>query len=279
VRPDRLILLAFAALLAALAPAAAQNIPQLTGRVVDQAEMLSPEQEQQLTAKLEALESASSRQLVVVTVPNLQGQSVEDFAFRLGEQWKIGDQEADNGAILLVARDDRRIRIEVGDGIEGILPDALAYFIIRDRMTPRFKEQDYAGGIVAGVDGIIEQLQAPLEVAEERATQAKAQRSQQRSGGSGGSMVPLIFWGVIIAFIVLPALFRRRGHGRTYRRGGGGMANVILWGLASGMGRGGGGGGDSGWGGGGGFGGGFGGGGGFSGGGGSFGGGGASGSW
>jgi len=287
VRP---VALAAAALLSLLLAglAAAQDLPRLTGRVVDQADLLNPAQEQQITAKLAALERDTTRQLVVVTVPDLQGHAVEDFGFRLGEQWKIGNEEADNGAILLVAVADRRIRIEVGDGIEGILPDAMAWFIIRDRMTPRFKVEDYAGGIAAGVDGIVEQLRAPLEVAEERARAAAAERVRVSEGGGGagggftvggggGSILPLLFWGFIIFFILVPALFRRGGRGRPYRRRGWGMGGpVILWGP--GFGRGWGGGGWSG--GGGGFGGGFGGGGGgFSGGGGSFGGGGASGSW
>ncbi|HEY0115667.1 MAG TPA: TPM domain-containing protein [Allosphingosinicella sp.] len=282
-RPDRLVALLLALLILAVSPAIAQTLPPLTGRVVDQAELLGPEQEAQLIAKLEALQRSTTRQLVVVTVPDLQGHPVEDFAFRLGEQWKIGDREADNGAILLVAVADRRVRIEVGDGIEGILPDAMSWFIIRDRITPRFKEQDYAGGILAGVDGIIEQLQAPLEVAEQRALQATARRRelQQQRGNGGGSIVPFIFWGVILFFIIVPAMFGRGGRGRRYRRGGSGLGHIVLWSALDAATRGGGG---SGWGGGGGGwgggGGGFsGGGGGFSGGGGSFGGGGASGSW
>jgi uncharacterized protein len=220
-------------LLALVAPAHAQDLPQLTGRVVDGAEMLAPDQEARIGAKLEALERDTSRQLVVVTVPDLQGRTVEDFAFELGEQWKIGEKEADNGAILMIAPKERRVRIEVGDGLEGILPDAMAWFIIRDRITPRFKTGDYPGGIDAGVDGMIEQMRAPLEVAEERALQAARERqratqgnrgTRSSGGGGGGSIVPLIFWGVIIAFIILPALFGRRGRGRTYRRRGGGFS-------------------------------------------------------
>ena len=269
-RPERRLVLFVLALLCAFTPTAAQDLPPLSGRVVDQADLLNPQQEAQLTAKLETLERNTTRQLVVVTVPDLQGHSIEDFGFKLGEQWKIGNEEADNGAILLVARDDRRLRIEVGDGLEGILPDALSYFIIRDDITPRFKANDYPGGINAGVDKLIEQLQAPLDVAEERALQATQRRAEARGGGGGrGSMIPLIFWGVVLVFIILPGLFGRGGRGRRYRGRRGGIGPVILWG-------------GSGWGGGGGgFGGGSfgGGGGGFSGGGGSFGGGGASGSW
>jgi len=244
----------------------AQDLPALTGRVVDQANLLPPEREAQLTARLEQLERATTRQLVVVTVPDLQGLPVEDFAFALGEQWKIGDREADNGVILLVAPNEKRVRIEVGDGLEAILPDILAGRIIREQMTPRFKEGDIPGGIDAGAGAIVEQLQAPPEVAEQRALEAAARERERRQqqGGDEGSIVPLIIWGVVIVFIILPALFGRAGRGRTYRRRGWGMGGpVVIWGGGSGWG--GGGGGFSG--------------GGFSGGGGSFGGGGASGSW
>jgi uncharacterized protein len=260
-----------AALLLGLAalPAAAQDVPKLTGRVVDAANLLPPGDEAALTQKLEALERASTRQLVVVTVPDLQGYSVEDFGFRLGETWKIGNKEADNGAILLVAPNEKKVRIEVGDGLEPILTDALSSIIIRNRILPAFKAGNFPQGIHQGTDAIIEQLQAPPELAEQRALDAQAQEGQQRAssgGDEGGSIFPLIFWGVILIFFVLP-MIRGGGRGRRHRRGG-----VFIWGPGLGGGWGGG---SSG----GGFGGFGGGGGGFSGGGGSFGGGGASGGW
>lgn len=273
------LLAALAAVLLVLLPAsaAAPMLPALTGRVVDQADLLDPQQEAAITAKLETLERATTRQLVVVTVPSLHDYPIEDFGFALGEQWKIGNAEADNGAILLVAPNERRVRIEVGDGLEAILPDAMAWIIIRDRITPRFREQDYPGGIAAGVDGIVEQLQAPLEVAEERARAAAQERARARSGEGDGWIGPLVVFGIVIVFMLLPALFGRR-RGRRYRRGGD-LGSIILWSAIDAAVRSGGrGGGGSGWGGGGGWSGG-GGGGGFSGGGGSFGGGGASGSW
>ena len=244
------------------APAHAQEFPELTGRVVDNADLLPPAEEAALTQKLAALEQASSRQLVVATVPDLQGYPIEDYGYRLGRAWGIGQEGANNGAILLVARDDRKVRIEVGYGLEPILTDALSSLIIQNRILPRFRENDYPGGINAGADAIIEQLQAPPEQAEQRALAAAEQ--QQSSAEEDGSILPLIFWGVVLFFIIIPML-RGGRRGRRYRRGG---FPVILWGPGFG-------GGGSGWGGGGG-GGGFGG---FSGGGGSFGGGGASGGW
>jgi uncharacterized protein len=249
--------------LVAAGPAYAQEFPKLTGRVVDNANLLSPADEAALTQKLAALEQASTRQLVVATVPDLQGYPIEDYGYRLGRAWGLGQEEANNGAILLVAPNERRVRIEVGYGLEPILTDALSHGIIEGRILPRFRDNDYPGGIAAGADAIIEQLQAPPEEAERRALEAAA---QQREGEEGGSIFPLIFWGVVLVFIIIP-MFRGGRRGRRYRRGG---LPVVIWGPGM-CGWGGGSSGSS-WGGGGGFGG-------FSGGGGSFGGGGASGGW
>jgi len=278
------------ALLAALClfagNAAAQQFPKLTGRVVDEAHLLSPADVQDLTARLEALETKSSRQLVVATVPSLGGYEIEDYGYRLGRAWGIGQKEANNGAILLVAPNERKVRVEVGYGLEPILTDAFSNRVIDEIIVPQFKAGDMPGGIKAGTDALIAQLQAPPEVAERAAIEAaqkRAQQQQQQQTGRGGG-VPggLIFWGLIILFVLMS--FGRRSGGRRYRGRSRGGINpwVVLWGLNE-LNRSshrGGGWGGGGWGGGGGFGGGGGGGfGGFSGGGGSFGGGGASGSW
>ncbi len=259
-------------LLLLAAPAAAQNFPQLSGRVVDGANLLSPADEAELTSKLQALEQASSRQLVVATVPDLQGYPIEDYGYQLGRHWKIGQAGANNGVILLVAPTERKVRIEVGYGLEPIVTDALSWQIINGEILPRFKADDYPGGIKAGADALIAQLGAPPEVAEQKALEAMQRRQQalaNSGSGDGGSLFTLIFWGIVLLFVILPML-RGGRRGRRYRRRGG---NVFIWGPGFG-------GGGGGWGGGGGFGGGGGGGfGGFSGGGGSFGGGGASGGW
>lgn len=262
--------------------AQAQSFPKLSGRVVDAANLLSPEQEAQVTQLSEQVEQASSRQFVVATIPDLGGYDIADYGYRLGRAWNIGQSEANNGILLIVAPAERKVRIEVGYGLEPIMTDALSNAIITEQIIPRFKAGDMAGGIVAGAQAVGEQMKLPLEAAEQRAQQAaqkqaKAAPRQTRSGG-GGFPWSLIFWGVILTFVILPMLFRGRGRkgARRYRGGDGGALPIILWSIASEMSRGGG----SGWGGGGGgdWGGG-GGGGGFSGGGGSFGGGGASGSW
>ena len=251
-------------------PAAAQTFPQLTGRVVDQAELLDPAQEAALTQRLEAVEKASSRQLVVATVSSLEGHPIEDYGYRLGRHWGIGQSEANNGMLLLVAPNERRVRIEVGYGLEPIMTDALAHQIIEGQILPRFRDDDYPGGINAGADAIIAQLQAPPEQAEQRALEAQAASTD---GGGGGSIFPLIFWLVVLLFIFIP-LLRSGMRGRKYRGRRRRRGPVIIWGPGLGSGGWGGSSGSSGWGGGGGWSGG-----GFSGGGGSFGGGGASGGW
>lgn len=248
------------AALALLAPGAyAQKFPELTGRVVDAANILSPEQEASITAKLASLEQASQRQLVVVTLADLQGYDIADYGFRLGDHWGIGDKERDDGALLIVAPNERKVRIEVGYGLEGVLPDILAGRIIRDAIIPRFKANDYPGGIIVGVDQISRLLQLPPEESRKLIEAAKRDQSDDTSMGE---IIFVIF--IIFFFFILPML-RGGRRGRAYR---GGLAPVILWGPTIG------GGGSSR---GGGFSGGFGGG--FSGGGGGFGGGGASGGW
>jgi uncharacterized protein len=253
-------------LLAIAAPASAQDFPKLTGRVVDAADLLTNDQEAALTQKLQALENSTHRQLVVATVPDLQGYPIEDYGYKLGRAWGIGQKQANNGVILLISKNDKKIRIEVGYGLEPILTDAYSGEIIRDQITPAFKQGDFAGGINAGVDAIAQQLQAPPEEQEKRVQQAVAR--QTNAHHSSGSFVPLIFWAIILLFIVIPAI-----RGRRYGRRFGSRWPVVIWGPGLGGGWGGGSSG-GGWGG---FSGG--GGGGFSGGGGSSGGGGASGSW
>ena len=268
------LLLAFFAL---AAPATAQTFPPLTGRVVDQAHLLTPAQVQDLTSKSEALEAQSKRQFVVATVNSLEGYPIEDYAYRLGRYWKIGSGKANDGVLLVVAPKERKVWIATGYGAGGFLTDAMSGIITREAILPRFKAGDMGGGIVAGADAIIKQMSLPPEEAKKNA--AAAEQAQKQRQRSGGNPLPIIFWGMVIGFVVLSHF--RRAVGRRYRsRRSGVNPWVVLWGLneLSRGSRGGWGGGSS-WGGGGGGWGGGGGGGGFSGGGGSFGGGGAGGSW
>ncbi|MBP7701572.1 MAG: TPM domain-containing protein [Phenylobacterium sp.] len=235
---------------------AAPTFPPLTGRVVDDANVLSPQAEAQLTQELANLETQTGRQLVVATLPDLQGYEIEDYGYQLLRTWGIGSKERNDGAILIVAPSERKVRIEVGYGLEPVLTDALSSLIINQRIIPAFKEGRLEEGVVDGTQAIVQQLSLPDD--EARAAVAKAQESPQGEGGVGFGTIVVIF----IIFWLLSGVFggRRRGS---------------LWWLPLILGSGGGGGGRGGWsGGGGGFGGG-----GFSGGGGSGGGGGASGSW
>lgn len=289
----------FLAAFVAVSPLSAQpEFPELSGRVVDEANIIPANVEAELTAKLTALEEQSQRQLVVATVSSLQGYEISDYGYQLGRAWGIGDAERNDGAILLVAPNERRVRIEVGYGLEPVLTDAVSSIIIRDRITPRFRDGDMPGGIVAGTDAIIEQILLPPEEAQRVAQEASQTRESQVN--TGGFPIGTLLWmGFLFFFFFLPILrsgrrYRAKGEGPWGKRKKGKkrrkdrdwddtVSDIILWeigeavvrGALSGGGRSGGSwGGGGGWSGGGGFGGG-----GFSGGGGSFGGGGASGGW
>jgi uncharacterized protein len=250
-------LMALTILLIALPALAAPTFPKLTGRVVDEANILSPATEQALTAKLEGLETASGHQLVVVTLPSLQNLEIEDYGYQLGRSWGIGDEKTDDGALLIVAPNDRKVRIEVGYGLEGVLTDALSSVIIQTAILPKFKAGDMEGGIVAGTDALVQQLSLPDDQARANVAAATAKAQTHRDGPP----IPFIIFLVVLWVIIASLRGRRRG----------GLASALPWIILGGMGGGGrhdGGGG--GW---------SGGGGGFSGGGGSFGGGGSSGGW
>jgi uncharacterized protein len=239
---------------------AAPTFPALTGRVVDGANMLSPATEQQLTDKLSALEQQTGRQLVVVTLPSLQGYEIEDYGYQLGRAWGIGQAKLNNGVLFIVAPNERKVRIEVGYGLEPILTDALSSVILQETVLPRFRSGDMEGGVIAGTDALIQQLALPDDQAKANVAKAQAVASQpqQQPGLPPFAILIMVFF----IFMMLRGLFGRRR---------GGLGSALPWIILGGMG---GGGNRGGWGGGG-----FGGGGGFSGGGGSFGGGGSSGSW
>lgn len=135
--------------------AAASNVPYLTGRVTDNAEILSASMSKSLTERLKAHEDRTGNQIAVLTVPSLEGESIEGYAEAVFKEWKLGQKGKDNGILLVVAPQDRRMRIEVGYGLEGVLPDSAAGSIIRNVITPKFKVGDYNGGVEAGVSAII----------------------------------------------------------------------------------------------------------------------------
>jgi uncharacterized protein len=251
-------------LLAVAAPAlAVPTFPALTGRVVDDAHVLTPKTQADLTAELQALEERTHRQLVVVTLPSLQGDDIEDYGYQLGRTWGIGRAGKNDGALFIVAPTEHKVRIEVGYGLEPILTDGLSSVILQQAVIPKFRTGDVDGGVKDGTEAIIQQLTLDAPAAQAKVA-AAAQQGHRGRGGIGGLIAP------IILFIVIAMLFRGgRGGGL-----GGGLGWLLPMMILSNSGRRG----DD-WGGGGGGWGGGGGGGGFSGGGGSFGGGGSSGSW
>ena len=153
-RTARLLLLAFACWWTSLAVAQVP-VPPLSGRVVDQTGTLSAEQQASLSQALEAFERRKGAQLAVLIVPTTEPEPIEPFALRVAEQWKLGRTKVDDGAILVVAKNDRTLRIEVGYGLEGALTDATSKRIISEVIVPKFKQQDFAGGIAAGIDQMI----------------------------------------------------------------------------------------------------------------------------
>jgi len=238
-----------------------------TAPVLDLANIIDPADEAALTQKLDEFEQRNQRQFVVATIPSLDGYDIADYGYQLGRHWGLGDTENDDGIILLVAPNERKVRIEVGYGLEHIIPDGLAYDIINRDILPRFKAGDMSGGIVAGADAIVRQLELPPE----EAAAIAAQASQPRSDSGGFPFGVLFLLAIVFFFFVLPMLGRISGGRRHRGSAAGAVGEVILWSaINAAMNSGKGSGGD--WGGGGGFGG-------FGGGGGSFGGGGASGSW
>ena len=232
-------------------------VPALTGPVVDEAHLLPAGAFSQLSQKLAAYADANGTQVVVVTLPTLNGYPIEYYGYQLGRHWGIGQKGKNNGVLLVVDSGEKQVRIEVGYGLEGTLTDAQSVLIIHNVIVPRFRKGDFAGGITAGADAILSVLGGH---------QLAAQQQQVRDRGGTGFLMFLI-----LIFVFLPLL--RAMLGRGARGGPGRMGGGWLGWLLLGMLSGGGGGRGGGWGGGG-----FGGGG-FSGGGGSFGGGGASGGW
>lgn len=182
------------------------DFPALSGRVVDAAGILGPEARTKLEGKLKAYEDKTSDQVVVATVPGLQGTTIEDYANRLFRHWQLGQKKANNGVLLVVAPNERKVRIEVGYGLEGALTDALSKVIITTAMAPRFKAGDFAGGIEAGVDAVLSILSGDAEEWHRRV----------EVRGDETSPVEIVMFVVILLVIIL--LVSRMGRGR---RGGG----------------------------------------------------------
>lgn len=223
-----LALLAFAA-----TPGLAAMPQRPAGPLLDQASLLSPEQEAALTAKLTAYNQATGRALMVVTLSSLDGQDIAAYGPALGHAWGVGGQSTDQGLILIVAPTERKLRIEVGRGLEEYLPDVLASRIIRDTITPRFKAGDYSGGIDTGIDAIITQLNR--SPADAKAVAEAAAAAARNDGKGQASIGGVVFW--IVLIVVFMILFGRGGRRRGRRYGGdGGLAPIIIFDALSHMG-------------------------------------------
>lgn len=260
------LVLAWLAGLAACQDALAQpKFPPLTGRIVDEAQLLSPADEQELTKTLTDLEAKSTDQLVIYTTNSLQGYEIEDFGYQLGRAWQIGQAGTNNGALLIVAPKDRKVRIEVGRGLEPQLTDIMTKLIIQNAILPAFRRGDFAAGIKAGVRDIRDVMLGDAEAVKDR-----ARRTVKRNPQTNETLIGFAFFAAFIIFIIwmnwreskhIPARQGTMRDGRRRRR----SDDVVFipggWSGGSGGSSGGGSGG------------------GFSGGGGDFGGGGSSGSW
>lgn len=260
-----IVMLAFAVTTAA-ALAQSLTFPALTGRVVDEAGIFDADARAALEKISADLEAKSSDQLVVVTLKSLQGTSIEDYGYQLGRHWQIGQKGKDNGVLLIVAPNERKVRIEVGYGLEGTLTDLISNFIIQNSILPRFRAGDFQGGINRGAQDIVQVLTGDAEEYTQRAARANATQEIDPV-----EMIIIAFFVFMAIMIIINVLndMRRPGGGvpagqvrrtRNWSNSGPVIIGPGSWGGGSDWG------GSSG-------------GGGFSGGGGSFGGGGSSGSW
>ena len=258
-----LVLVWLAALTACQGALAQPKFPPLTGRIVDEAQLLTPADEQELMQTLTDLESKSTDQLVIYTTNSLQGYEIEDFGYQLGRAWQVGQRDVNNGALLIVAPKDRKVRIEVGRGLEPQLTDIMTRLIIQNAILPAFRRGDFAAGIKAGVRDIRDVMLGDAEAVRDR-----AQRTVKRDPQADEALFSVAVFVIFVVFMLWVSwrqsqhISSRQGAMRNNKRRRNDDIIFFPGGWSGGSGGGGGGGG-----------------GGWSGGGGDFGGGGSSGSW
>lgn len=184
-------LIAFSLLLLFLSSAHALDIPKLSSHVNDTADMLSPAAEAQLEQELSAFEQSDSTQIVIVTIPSLEGEVLEQYSMKVAEAWKIGQKGKDNGVIFLIAKQDKKMRIEVGRGLEGKITDLMSGRIIDLVVKPRFKRGDFDGGTINGVHAVIDAARGEFK--------AEPGPSKRRSGkrSSFSQLVTMLIFGSI----------------------------------------------------------------------------------
>lgn len=198
-------------------------VPALTARVTDLAGTLSPQQQQALEAKLAAFESHKGSQIAVLIVPTTQPEAIEQYAIRVVDQWQLGRKDVDDGVLMLLASNDRKVRIEVGYGLEGVLPDVIAKRIIESVMLPHFRQGDFYGGLDAGIDSVASVIEGePLP-----------EPQRQAAGGNGGweGMLPvLLIGGVVVGGLLRAMLGSFMGGAAT-----GGLIGAAIWLLGGGL--------------------------------------------
>lgn len=221
------MLLALAAVLLPATALAQDYPPRPAGPVYDGADILSPATEAALDARLRDYNRETGRAIVIATVPTINGQPIEPYATGLFANWGIGGEKRDQGLLLLIAKEDRKLRIEVGYGLHPYFGGIMAGRVINDVITPRFKAGDFDGGVTAGVDAIVEHLaRSPADAAAvaEAAEAAAAQESSE-----GGFPIGALFWiAFLFFFFILPMM--RGGKRRRFRSGvSGAVGDIILW--------------------------------------------------
>jgi uncharacterized protein len=192
----------------------ALEVPDLKSHINDYAGMLSSETIRRLEADLVNLEKSDSTQVVVLTIPSLKGEVLEEFSIKVAEKWKIGQKKTDNGVILLIAKEDRKLRIEVGRGLEGKLTDLISGRILRDEIKPKFKAGDFQGGVVSGVAAIISTVKG-----EYKATSATGKKAD-KPPTLWSALGIFTFFGFIFLFIAVIMRKWRRGSFRSGGYGG-----------------------------------------------------------
>lgn len=190
----------------------AREVPDLTGQVIDLANMIDSETEAKLAAFLKQHEEETTDQIVVLTVPDLNGEILEEYSLKVAETWQLGQKGKDNGVLFLISKNDRLLRIEVGYGLEGVLTDAHSSRIIRNVVVPRFKEGEFSQGIKNGVLAILDRLQSPAAIEDRKAaaaalnTETKPETSESW-GDIIGSVIGTVIGGGI--FLLILTFFMR----------------------------------------------------------------------
>ena len=201
-------------------PAAALDVPPLTGRIVDNAHLLPADRTASLSAELATHEARTGNQVAVLTLPSLEGESLEEFSHRVATAWKLGRKGTDNGVLILVVPNDRKVRIEVGYGLEGALTDLKSSRIIREEIVPRFRNGDFPGGIAAGVKAVLGTIEG---------TYTPPERKPVSTGNKTESALGMLFLAVVVGILTAAIV------GHHWKGGSIGSVMAFVLALSSGL--------------------------------------------